>query len=114
MPLVGNEKGTAFETLLQQIVADGMVVRRVLVAVPEAVFFKSLIEAYPGLAALHAERTIKTAASPVAESPVAEKRAQLVVATTPGFEMELDELLHELSQEMDLTLATNPALTPSS
>ncbi len=37
-------------------VGDGMVVRRVVMAAPEVVFFKGIIEASEGLAAVFAER----------------------------------------------------------
>jgi hypothetical protein len=103
VPLVENEKGTAFETLLEQIVADGMVIRRVVIPVSEVVFFKSVLEAYPGLAAVHAERAEKKQAN--APQDLAPRKAHLVVATTPGFEAELDALLHEMSGEMSLATA---------
>jgi hypothetical protein len=44
------------EQLLGELVADGMIVRRVTVPIEDVVFFKSVLEAYPGLAAVHASR----------------------------------------------------------
>jgi len=59
-----------------------MIVRRVLVAAREVVFFKGVIEASEGLAAVFAE-----------------KGGDLVVASPAGRERELDDLLDVLCLE---------------
>jgi len=90
---------TEFETLLAQIDSDGMVMRRVIADAEDVVFFKSVLEAYPGVAAVHAERRSDEHDS----GPFARPR-RLVVATTPGLSAELDELLEGLRAEMALVV----------
>jgi hypothetical protein len=84
---------TDYESLLEQIAADGMFVRSVLVPVQDVVYFKSVLEAYPGLAAVHAERGQASGGS-----------ASLVVATTPELAGELDGVLDELSREIGMSI----------
>lgn len=95
-------RGTEFETLLERIVSDGMIIRRIVVPVSEVVFLKSVLEAYPGLAAVHAERAHSRRGQTADDAP---KGTTLVVATTPGFESELDELLAELRRECSAAVA---------
>jgi hypothetical protein len=79
---------TELGLLLEKIASDGMIVRRVTVPVQDVVFVKSVLEAYPGLAAVHAERTR------FSNKP---SNASLVIATTAELAGELDEVLSELS-----------------
>jgi hypothetical protein len=79
-----------------------MIVRRVMVAARDVVFLKSVLEAYPGLAAVHAERARTSGAAP--------SRASLVIATTDELAGELDEVLAELAQTIHLSIL--PAQQP--
>jgi hypothetical protein len=64
------------------LVGEGMIVRRVLVHAREVVFFKGVVEASEGLAAVFAE-----------------KGGDLFVASPADRERELDELLDALCRE---------------
>jgi hypothetical protein len=64
------------------LVGEGMIVRRVLVRAREVVFFKGIVEASEGLAAVFAE-----------------KGGDLFVASPAGREHELDDLLDALCCE---------------
>ncbi len=90
---------TEFQVLLQQIDRDGMVVRRVTVEAKDVVYLKSVIEAYPGVAAVHAER----GQGEQQRDGLARPR-QLILATTPGFGPELDGLLEDLQDELQLLI----------
>ncbi|HZO11719.1 MAG TPA: hypothetical protein VFB62_00620 [Polyangiaceae bacterium] len=79
---------TELGLLLEKIASDGMIIRRVTVPVQDVVFVKSVLEAYPGLAAVHAERIRGASKTP---------NTSLVVATTAELAGELDEVLSELS-----------------
>jgi hypothetical protein len=69
---------------------DAMCLRDVELPTGEVVFFKSLIEAYPGVAAVHATRGAARG-----------EQSSLVVATTAELEAELDGLLSDLAHEID-------------
>ncbi len=97
---------TEFEALLEQLEQDGMILRSVVVEAEEVVFLKSIIEAYPGVAAVHAERR----QAQQAVSGVARPRT-LMVATTPGLAPELDLMLDGLSDEVSLVI---DGVSPSS
>jgi hypothetical protein len=75
--------------LLESATRDGMAVREVSMPTPEVVLFKSLIEAHPGVAAVHA-----------LPGRVRGARAELCVATTRELEPELDAVLAELTEEI--------------
>jgi hypothetical protein len=94
---------TEFQSLLQQIDRDGMVVRKVIVEAEDVVFLKSVIEAYPGVAAVHAER-----GQGLVERDGLVRPRQLILATTSGFESELDGLLEDLQGELSLIIAGSP------
>jgi hypothetical protein len=79
-----------FEELLECMKSDAMVFRAVELPTEEVVFFKSLVEAYPGVAAVHAGRKAGQRAM-----------TQLCVATSPSLERELDGLLGDLAAEID-------------
>jgi hypothetical protein len=64
-------------------VGEGMVVRRLLLRAPDVVFFKGIVEASEGLAAVHAE-----------------KGGDLFVAAPADRAQELDALLDVLSVEL--------------
>jgi hypothetical protein len=64
-------------------VGDGMIVRRVVLRSPDVVFFKGVVEASEGLAAVFAE-----------------KGGELFVAAPAEREGELDALLDELCAEL--------------
>jgi hypothetical protein len=64
-------------------IGEGMIVRRVLLPSPEVVFFKGIIEASEGLAAVYAERG-----------------GDLSVAASEARAQELDALLDELCAEL--------------
>ncbi len=66
-------------------VGDGMVVRRIVMRARDVVFFKGIVEASEGLAAVHAE-----------------KGGDLIVAAPASRAAELDALLEELLDEGDL------------
>lgn len=85
------------QILLEKIAADPMIVRRVMVPTRDVVFFKSVLEAYSGLAAVHAERT------PTSSEPAA--TASLVVAASAELAGELDEVLCELAQTIPLSIS---------
>lgn len=78
---------TELGLLLEKIASDGMILRKVTVPMHDVVFVKSVLEAYPGLAAVHAERT---------PSSNTTRTASLVIATTAELAGELDEVLSEL------------------
>jgi hypothetical protein len=67
---------------------DGMVVRRVLLRARDVVFFKGVVEANEGLAAVHAERG-----------------GDLFVAAPASRAAELDALLEALSRELGAVTA---------
>jgi hypothetical protein len=60
-----------------------MVVRRLVLRAPDVVFFKGVIEASEGLAAIHAE-----------------KGGDLLVAAPADREAELDDLIQSLGREL--------------
>jgi len=64
-------------------VGEGMVVRRVVLRARDVVFFKGVVEASEGLAAVFAERG-----------------GDLTVASPAAREAELDEVLEQLCREM--------------
>jgi hypothetical protein len=64
-------------------IGEGMVVRRVVLRAPDVVFFKGVIEASEGLAAVHAE-----------------KGGDLLVAAPADREAELDALIASLGPEL--------------
>jgi hypothetical protein len=64
-------------------IGDGMVVRRILMDAREVVYFKGIIEAHDGLAAVFAERG-----------------GELWVAATESRGAELDVVLDDLSREI--------------
>src|SRR5262245_16725847 len=100
-------EATELECLLEKIAADGMIVRSVLVPVHDVVFFKSVLEAYPGLAAVHAERGMKygpALSDGSGPKGSAEPSAELVVATTSELSGELDAVLDELSHALALSV----------
>ncbi len=90
---------TEFQALLQQIDRDGMVVRKVIAEAEDVVFLKSVLEAYPGVAAVHAERG---QGPPGRDHP--KRPRQLILATTPGFGPELDDVLADLQGELSLVI----------
>ncbi|MBW2454473.1 MAG: hypothetical protein JRI68_08180 [Deltaproteobacteria bacterium] len=101
---------TEFEALLEQLEQDRMILRTVVVEAEDVVFLKSIIEAYPGVAAVHAERR----QAQRAVSGVARPRT-LVVATTPGLGAELDHLLDSMRGELALVIdgvSSTPPSTP--
>jgi hypothetical protein len=65
-------------------VGEGMAVRRVVMRARDVVFFKGVVEASEGLAAVFAEHG-----------------GDLIVATPEGRASELDDLLRELKSELD-------------
>jgi hypothetical protein len=65
----------------------------ILVPREEVVYLKAVLEAYPGLAAVHAERGRQLGDS-----------APLTIVTTPELATELGEVLSELAREMRLVL----------
>lgn len=64
-------------------IGEGMVVRRLVLRAPDVVFFKGVIEASEGLAAVHAE-----------------KGGDLLVAAPADREAELDALIDSLGREL--------------
>lgn len=76
--------------LVAHMRGDAMSLRDVQVPTSEVVYFKSLIEAYPGVAAVHATR-----------GAARSEMARLLVATTQELQSELDALLTELTTEID-------------
>jgi hypothetical protein len=70
-------------------VGDGMVVRRVLLRARDVVFFKGIVEASEGLAAVHAERG-----------------GDLLVAAPADRAGELDSLLQVLASELGAVTPT--------
>jgi hypothetical protein len=89
------------DDLFAAIRADGMVVRAIAVASADAVLFKSLLEAYPGLCCVHADPGAAAHGGTV----------RLYVAATPALGRELDEVLAELAAEMQLWLLEDDAST---
>jgi len=81
----------SFRELVASITADGMIVRHVEVATEQVVFLKSILEVYPGIAAVHAP-------------PGAAKggRASLMLASTPGLVGELDAMLADIADAVSL------------
>jgi len=67
-------------------VGEGMVVRRVVLRSPDVVFFKGVVEACEGIAAVFAEHG-----------------GELFVAAPVGRQQELDALLDELCAELRAT-----------
>jgi hypothetical protein len=90
---------TEFEALLEQLEGDGMILRTVVVDAEDVVFLKSVIEAYPGVAAVHAERRQAMAGA----GPLPRPRT-LMLATTPELGSELDQLLEDLRGELPLVI----------
>jgi hypothetical protein len=78
---------------------DAMTLRDVDLPKREVVFFKSLIEAYPGVAAVHATR--RDAANSRHAAPGGTPAARLIVATSRELTAELDGLLADLANEID-------------
>jgi hypothetical protein len=68
---------------VEPCVGDGMVVRRVVIRARDVVFFKGIVEASEGLAAVHAERG-----------------GDLLVAAPSDREAELDAVLDALGTEL--------------
>jgi hypothetical protein len=68
---------------VEPCIGDGMVVRRVVMRARDVVFFKGIVEASEGLAAVHAERG-----------------GDLLVAAPADREAELDALLDALGTEL--------------
>jgi hypothetical protein len=68
---------------------DGMVVRAVSLPAAEVVMLKSVLEAHPGVASVHAVR-----------GRVRGPRAGLRVAATRELAAELDGVLHDLAEEI--------------
>ncbi len=64
-------------------IGEGMVVRRLVLRAPDVVFFKGVIEASEGLAAVHAE-----------------KGGDLLVAAPADREAELDAFIQSLGREL--------------
>jgi hypothetical protein len=70
---------------------DGLTVMPVVVPTHEVVFVKGVLEAYPGIASVHAER-----------GRVTSDGAPLVLACDPGFADELAAIVDELAAEVGL------------
>ena len=83
---------TPLGELVTQMRRDGMVLRELRVAVADIVYLKDVLEAYPGIASIHAE--------PAEKGRAPRATADLLVAATPAFEAELDAVLEELAEEI--------------
>ena len=68
-----------------------MVLRPIRVETSQVVYLKSILEAYPGIAAVHARPGVNSGDS-----------AELLIATTQGFASEVDDVLRELTSEIAL------------
>ncbi len=77
---------------MEQLSEDGLTERTVVVPTHEVVYVKSILEAYPGLASVHAQPGRETTGG-----------ARLVIACTPGLTSELDDVIDELGEEVSLT-----------
>ena len=76
---------------MAQLSEDGMIERCVVVPTHEVVYVKSILEAYPGLASVHARPGRETSGG-----------ARLVIASAPGMVNELDAVIDELEAEVSL------------
>jgi hypothetical protein len=100
-----------FADLVRAMVADGMSVTCVDVPEPEAMYFKCVLEAHPGLATVHVPRPAPLARAveptrvPVARAvePCA-RRTLMWLGTSPELARELEETLHELAGEIDIRI----------
>lgn len=81
---------TELAELIERMHDDGMTLRDVELPTREVVYFKSLIEAYPGYAAVHAT-----------PGAVRGERAQLIVATSRELSLELDGLLNDFAADVE-------------
>ena len=68
----------------------------ILVPREEVVYLKAVLEAYPGLAGVHAERGRQRGGS-----------VPLTIVTTPELASEVGEVLAELGQEMTIVLSSS-------
>lgn len=76
---------------MAQLSEDGLTERAVVVPTHEVVYVKSILEAYPGLASVHARPGRETTGG-----------ARLVIACTPALAPELDAVIDELAVEVSL------------
>lgn len=82
--------------LLDQMEADGMIRRAVRIARREIVYLKSIIEAYPGLASVHAPPGRELG-----------ETTRVFVMFPPGAASEVDAMLGELA--LEITMAVEAA-----
>ena len=86
----------AHAKLMAQLSEDGLTERVVVVPTHEVVYVKSILEAYPGLASVHAQPGRETTGG-----------ARLVLASTRGLTAMLDAVIDELTEEVGLTRVTD-------
>jgi hypothetical protein len=79
--------------LVASLSEDGLTVREVVVPTQDVIYVKSILEAHPGLASVHAKPGRETSGG-----------ARLSIATTAGLVEELDGVLSELTTEAGLVL----------
>lgn len=80
--------------LMTALAEDGLTVREVVVPTQDVVYVKSILEAHPGLASVHAAPGRETSSG-----------ARLTIATTAGLVDELDGVLSDLVDEAKLVVA---------
>ena len=87
--------------LLALIDADGMFLSWWTVPVSEVVFVKGILEAYPGMVAMHSPpgRVVGT-------------RAPFALATTAGWKEALRRIMRDLAEEVDVQPAQPPPPPP--